>query len=86
VAETFRVRIEDLRVGPNVAAGANPYVIMGLVPLLKGSTQDHEPITVRPLPDGTFRVIDGRHRFIASIIAGRPDVLATLDTQEAPDP
>lgn len=87
MAETFRVRIENLRFGPNVTAGMNVYVIMGLVPLLKGSTEDHEPITVRPLPDGSWRLIDGRHRFVASIIAGRPDVLAALDPEheEAPD-
>jgi hypothetical protein len=82
---SFRVRIEDLRFGPNVTAGMNVYVLMGLVPLLKSSTEDHEPITVRPLLDGSFRLIDGRHRVVASIVAGRPDVLAELERPEAPD-
>lgn len=83
---SFRVPLEDLRVGPNVTAGMNPYRLLGLVPLLKETTQDHEPITVRPLPGGSWRVVDGRHRFLASIIAGRPDVLCELDHEEAPDP
>jgi hypothetical protein len=81
---TFRARIEDIRLGPNVTAGMNVYVIMGLVPLLKASTEDHKPVTVRPLPGGAWRLIDGRHRLVAALIAGRPDVLAELEHEEAP--
>lgn len=54
------------------------YTLLGLVPLLKGSAEDHEPIQVdRPCPTcGTSTVLDGRHRWIASVMAGRADVLA----------
>lgn len=79
---TFRVRVEDLRLKPNIPAGMDPYVLLGLVPLMRRTAQDHTPIRVLPLGDGTWRVMDGRHRFLAAVIAGRPDVLAQLDDEE----
>lgn len=78
---TFRVPLEQLQFKRNPPAGMNPYVIMGLVPLLKGSTEDHEPILVRQDGDH-WLVLDGRHRFVASLIAGRPDVLAVEEQPE----
>lgn len=90
-AETFRVGLHRLHFRENVPAGMNPFVIMGLVPLLKGSTEDHDPVLVRPAACcafGCWEIADGRHRVVASLIAGRPDVLAELDPahEEAPDP
>lgn len=74
-AGPFRVRVEDVLMPPAVAAGMNPYVLMGLVPRLLQTTEDHTPIVVRREGDW-WRIVDGRHRFVASILAGRPDVLA----------
>jgi hypothetical protein len=71
----FRVRIEDLRFGPNPPAGMNPLVLMSLAYLLKSTTEDPAPILVARETDG-FRVTDGRHRAVAALIAGRSDVLA----------
>lgn len=72
---TFRVRIEDCLLQPNLPAGMDPCVALGLVPLLRKTTEDHDPITLRR--EGEFwRIMDGRHRFFACVIAGRPDVLA----------
>jgi ParB-like chromosome segregation protein Spo0J len=44
----------------------------------KATTDDQDPIEVEALPDGSFRLTDGRHRALACLIAGRPDVLAVL--------
>lgn len=74
----MRIRIEDLRFGPNPPGGMNPYVLMSLAYQMRSTTNDPEPILVTEEPDGSYRVTDGRHRAVAALVAGRPDVLATL--------
>jgi hypothetical protein len=56
----------------------SPYVLLGLVPLLRKTGEDHPPIDVdSPCPScGTRTALDGRHRWIANVMAGRHDVLA----------
>lgn len=78
MTDPVRVPIDRLRFKDPIPAGMNPYTLMGLVPLLKGSNEDHEPIEIdRPCPTcSTATVLDGRHRWIASVIAGRSDVFA----------
>lgn len=70
----LRVRIEDLRFGANPPAGMNVLVLMSLAYLLKSTTEDPEPVIVEAEDNG-FRISDGRHRAVAALIAGRPDVL-----------
>jgi hypothetical protein len=83
---TFRVPIENLRFKVAITAGMSPYTLLGLVPLLRKTSQDHDPVVVAPPCDscGTRTVLDGRHRWIANVIAGRPDVLATEEQPESP--
>ena len=76
---TFRVPIEDVRLPRNVAAGVNFLVLASLAHLLRATTEDPPPILVQPLENATYRVSDGRTRFLAAVVAGRPDVLAELD-------
>ena len=78
---TFRVRVENLRLPANVPAGMNPLVLLSLAYRLRSSTEDVEPITVRATSDNVFQVVDGRHRFVAHVIAGRSEVLCRV----APD-
>lgn len=80
---TFRAPIESLSFKAAITAGMSPYVLLGLVPLLRKTSEDHEPIQVTPPCDscGVRTVLDGRHRWIASVLAGRPDVLATEHTE-----
>ena len=73
---TWHVPLEALLVKQPVPAGMNLDVIRSLVPLYRGTTEDTTPIVVRREAAG-WRVMDGRHRFIASLIAGRASVLAT---------
>lgn len=82
--QSFQVPIDRLVLKEPVPAGMNPYVLLGMVPLLRGSTKDHDPILIRPLRSGFYRVLDGRHRMIASVMAGRTHVLAELDTSIDP--
>lgn len=79
----IRVPVEDLRFKVPITAGLNPYILLGMVPLLRNTSQDHEPILVSPPCPvcGTRVVLDGRHRWIASVMAGRSYVLAV---EEAP--
>lgn len=74
----FRVGLDKIHFKLPVAAGLNPYVLLGLVPLLRNTTMDHEAILVGPASSccGIRTVLDGRHRAIASIMAGRQDILA----------
>lgn len=71
----WHVPLDQLLVKEPVPAGMNLAVIQSLVPLYRGTTEDTTPIAVRRDPHG-WRVMDGRHRFIASLIAGRASVLA----------
>lgn len=72
---SFRVPVSHLRLKPNVPAGMDPCILLGLVPLMRKTAEDHDPILVRPDGD-LWEIQDGRHRFMAAVIAGRPDVLA----------
>lgn len=73
---TFRIRIEDLRFGPNPPAGMNALLLLHLAYELRATTIDHDPIEVTEERPG-WRIHDGRHRAVAALIAGRSDVLAT---------
>jgi hypothetical protein len=75
---TFRVPITALRFKDVITAGLDPYTLMSLVPRLRKTSQDHKPVLVsQPCPACGSRIaLDGRHRWIASVIAGRHDVLA----------
>lgn len=82
VSNHLRVPINRLRFKEPIAAGLNPFTLMGMVPHLRNRNGDHAPILVSPpCPTcGDRVVLDGRHRWIASVIAGRADVLATEES------
>lgn len=80
---TFRVRVEDLRLLPNIPAGMDFGVVGGMLNLLRTTCEDHVPILVRRDGDG-WRILDGRYRFMAAVVAGRPDVLAVEEIAEHP--
>jgi len=73
--ETFRVRIEDLLLPPNLPAGMDVLTLFSLTALLHKTTEDPEPVSVTR-EASHWRITDGRHRAIAALIAGRSDVLA----------
>lgn len=46
--------------------------------LLAGKTVDSRAIYVRPLGRGMYRILNGRHRFVAALIRGDETLTATL--------
>lgn len=80
---TFRVPVEDLRFGRNPPAGMNVLVLMSLAYRLRSTAEDPEPVQVTRDGDG-WRVHDGRHRAVAALIAGRPDVLSVRIDVDTP--
>jgi hypothetical protein len=86
--DTFRQPIDRVRFKDGyVPAGMSPFTLLGMVPLLRNTNMDHDPILLGPpcCCCGVREETDGRHRWIANVIAGRPDVLATPDlTRSAP--
>lgn len=77
-----QVRLEDLRLPPNVPAGMNFLQLGHFAYLLRATNEDLDPVTVEALPDGTYRLTDGRHRAIAALIAGRPHVSAVVQEKD----
>jgi len=74
-----RIRVEHLNFPQNVVAGCNYLVIASLTYLMRGSNEDPPPVPVRDEGGGRYSISDGRHRVIAAIIAGRPDVLCEIE-------
>jgi hypothetical protein len=72
----MRVRFEDIRLGPNVCAGMNLLKISHFVYLLKTTWEDPLPPAQLIRRDDYWQIHDGRHRVVAGMIAGRPDILA----------
>jgi hypothetical protein len=81
-----RIPVDRLLLKPAVSAGMSPFVLLSLAHLFRTTTEDADPITVTALDGGLYRVDDGRHRYFASVIAGRPDVLATLEPSDQETP
>jgi hypothetical protein len=75
----FRVRVEDLRLPSNVPAGMDLSVVGHFVMLMRKTTEDPAPILVTQEHDGSYRISDGRHRYLGAVIAGRADVLCVED-------
>jgi hypothetical protein len=83
--QSWHAPIDRLVLKEPVPAGLDPYRLLSLVPLLRDSVKDHDPILIRPIGGtGFFRVEDGRHRMVASVMAGRTHVLAELDIRPEP--
>lgn len=73
----IRIPLHHLRVPPNVPAGLSPWTLMAIAHEIRCTGLDvREPILVRCLGPDDWRIVDGRHRFCASIMAGVRDILA----------
>lgn len=73
----FYVPIDRLLWPEPVVAGCNYLVIASLTYFYRGSNEDAQPIEVTKEGD-YWRIKDGRHRAIGSMVAGRKTVLAIL--------
>lgn len=81
MAEPFHVPIRQILFRDPVAAGMDPYVLMALTKMFRCSNEDVEPILVRVTGD-YYTLLDGRHRTVASMMAGRKTVLAEIEEDE----
>lgn len=73
-----KIRLDKCLILPNIPAGMNPLVVMSLVYFYKSGGEHTTPIRVRK--EGKhYRILDGRHRWMASVIAGRRRVLAEIE-------
>jgi hypothetical protein len=73
-----RIPLHQILIKANVPTGMDPCVALGFVKRLRTTTEDWDPVSVRPEGE-YYRLMDGRHRYFASVIAGRVDILAELD-------
>lgn len=72
------ISVEKLLYKPNAPSGMNVLVVMSLTYFYRSGVVDTTPIVVRREGDN-YRILDGRHRAVASMIAGRPTVLAVIE-------
>jgi hypothetical protein len=74
------VPIELILFPPPVPAGMNPLVLMSLTYALRTSHAWPASIeAVEVTPDvGGYRLVHGRHRVVAAMMAGRPTVQAVI--------
>jgi hypothetical protein len=78
------VEIERILFKKNVPAGMNPLSIMHFAYLYRSSNEDMDPIELIKMRDGYYRLDDGRHRTIGSLIAGRTLILSIFIGAELP--
>jgi hypothetical protein len=76
--DTVRIPLERLLFKPNAPAGMNPLVVMSLAYMYRATIKDAEPIVVT-VEGENYRIQDGRHRALGSMIGGRSTVLAEIE-------
>lgn len=81
MTETFHVPIRLLLFRDPVAAGMDPYVLMALTKMFRTSNEDVAPILLREA-GSYYTILDGRHRTVASMMAGRKTVLAEIEVKD----
>lgn len=71
------IELDRLLFPEPVTAGMNPFVLMSLAYLYRSGNEHVEPIEVTR--EGRYyRIREGRHRAVASMMAGRKVVLAEI--------
>jgi hypothetical protein len=75
---TKRIRVDRILLPEPVSAGMNFVVLGSMAHHYRSTTDDLDPIMVTR--EGKhYRITDGRHRWLASVIAGRRRVLTTVE-------
>jgi hypothetical protein len=79
----MRIHINQLLFPEPVVAGMNPYVFMSMAFRYRSTNDDLDPIIVsnpcgiiHPSRGVLWEIVDGRHRALAAMIAGRKEILA----------
>jgi hypothetical protein len=76
----MKIPVDCLVLKPNIPAGMDWSVIGHFVMIFRKTAQPCDPpIIVKPVGDNLWRVMDGRHRFFAAVIAGRSEIEAEVE-------
>ena len=73
------LRIDRLIFPEPVAGGMNPYVLMSLAHFYRATNEHAKPIKVRDERNGYYSITGGRHRVVASMMAGRKTIRAKVE-------
>ena len=82
VVTAFMVPVSHVLLPPGIPAGMNLLKLAALAYASRTGAPDPDPIVIRELYQAerddrrVFTLTDGRHRFLAAVIAGRESVLA----------
>jgi hypothetical protein len=80
VAKPIRIPLSRIRFAERqVPCGLNNLRVNSFWFDMLYTTVDYDPIKVRVREDGDFDLVDGRHRWVAALGAGRQDILAELE-------
>lgn len=60
-----------------VSAGMNPYILMSLAYMYRATNEHAKPVELT-VEGGYYRLKDGRHRVVASMMAGRKTILGVV--------
>lgn len=76
----MKIPLHTIVLRPNIPAGMDWSVIGHFVSIFrKYSKPCDPPVLVSPMENGLWRLVDGKHRFFASVIAGRTEIEAEID-------
>lgn len=76
----IHVDVRSITVGHAHAEPGDPDRVTAMHRWLMDNPGDDLPaLDVRPKPNGTYRIRDGRHRFLAYVLAERPQVPIDVD-------
>lgn len=79
------MNIRTITVGNHHAARGDPSKVAEYHCWLQENPNlDLPPIDVRPRSNGTYRIYDGRHRFLAYVLAEREEIPVVVRTDELP--
>lgn len=75
----FRLPLHQILLPPAVPAGLSPWILFTIADSLRNAGADvRDPIVVQRLIGlDLWRIVDGRHRYVAAVMAGVRDILAT---------
>jgi hypothetical protein len=80
VAKPIRIPLSEIRFAERqVPSGLNYLRLGSMWERMLYTTEDLKPIVVKPRSDGAYDLVDGRHRWVAALGAGRQDILAELE-------
>jgi hypothetical protein len=81
----MKVNIRTITVGNLHAEPGDPSKVAAYHRwLLENPARDLPPIDVRAKANATYRIYDGRHRFLAYVLAEREEIPVVVGTEAAP--